>query len=163
MSTYFLKPTAHLLFFSFVFGGTAFYSYVASPIAFKTLDKDAFSKLQHSVFPYFFQMQSFAPVILGATAPLALRWGPFTSLAVASTSGLVNYLWLLPWTQKVKSERRKLANEVSGEELERRDASLRKEFGKSHGLSLLFNMTNVLAMTVYGFFLARGLVRYVPK
>lgn len=157
------KPTAHLLFYSFVFGGTTFYSYVASPLAFKSLDKEGFSTLQHKVFPYFFQMQSISPLILGLTAPMHLQWAPLITLTTASISGCLNLFWLLPWTQRVKADRKRLSKELSGDELEAKDAPLRKEFGKSHGLSLLFNLTNVLGMLAYGCYLAKGLIKYVPK
>lgn len=108
-------------------------------------------------------MQSFSPLILGLTAPMPLQMGPLVSLAAASVSGCLNLFWLLPWTQRVKEQRRKVQQELSGEELEARDGPLRKEFGKSHGLSLLFNLTNVIGMLAYGCFLSKGLLKYVPK
>ncbi|SCV04444.1 LANO_0G10242g1_1 [Lachancea nothofagi CBS 11611] len=160
---YYLKPTFNLIFYSFVFGGTTFYSFVASPLAFKHLNRESFSELQKVVFPYFFQMQSVSPLILGLTAPMAMQMGPLVSLASASVSGCLNLFWLLPWTRRVKEQRQQLAQELQGEELEVQDAPLRKEFGKSHGMSLLFNMTHVAAMLAYGCFLVRGLTRYVPK
>ncbi|KAM3161890.1 hypothetical protein ACU8KH_04006 [Lachancea thermotolerans] len=162
-SVYYLKPTFNLLFYSFVFGGSTFYSYVASPLAFKHLERESFSKLQHVVFPYFFQMHSISPLILGLTAPMPLQAGPLISLITASLSGCLNLFWLLPWTRRVKEERQKVAKELSGEELEAKDAPLRKEFGKSHGMSLLFNLTHVVGLAAYGFYLAKGLIRYVPK
>lgn len=63
----------------------------------------------------------------------------------------------------MKEDRQKIAKELSGEELEAKDAPLRKEFGKSHGMSLLFNMTHFVGLAAYGYYLARGLLRYVPK
>ncbi|SCU82143.1 LADA_0C03268g1_1 [Lachancea dasiensis] len=160
---YYLKPTFNLLFYSFAFGGTAFYSYVASPLAFKHLNRESFSELQKVVFPYFFQMHAVSPLILGLTAPMPLQTGPLVSLVSASVSGCLNLFWLLPWTRRVKEERQALAQTLQGDELEAQDAPLRKEFGKSHGLSLLFNMTHVIGMFAYGCFLARGLIRFVPK
>ncbi|CAI4053697.1 hypothetical protein N7582_005788 [Saccharomyces uvarum] len=157
------KTTAHLLFYSFVFGGTTFYSYVAAPIAFKVLEKDQFSALQNKIFPYFFRMQAASPVILALTAPIALTTAPLTSLVVASVSGLTNLFWLLPWTHRVKELRKDAAKKYSGDELEAKDSVLRKEFGKSHGLSLLFNLSNVCGMLAYGVCLSGGLLRKIPK
>ncbi|CAI1778823.1 hypothetical protein SEUBUCD646_0P03660 [Saccharomyces eubayanus] len=151
----------NLIFFRF--GGTTFYSYVAAPIAFKVLEKEQFSALQNKIFPYFFQMQAASPVILALTAPIALTAAPLTSLVVASVSGLTNLFWLLPWTHRVKELRKDVAKKYTGDELEAKDSVLRKEFGKSHGLSLLFNLSNVCGMLAYGVCLSRGLLRKIPK
>lgn len=145
------------------FGGTTFYSYVASPIAFKVLDRESFSVLQNKVFPSFFQLESFSPLVLALTAPFKLTTAPITILTSASACGLANLYWLLPWTRRVKEERKSLSSRLKDDELERHDAPLRKEFGKSHGLSLLFNMGNAACMLAYGVYLCRGLLRYVPK
>ncbi|GAV53460.1 hypothetical protein ZYGR_0AI07440 [Zygosaccharomyces rouxii] len=149
-----LKPASHLLFYSFV---------VAAPIAFKNLDRESFSTLQNKVFPRFFQLQSFSPWVLALTAPFKLTTGPMALLASASVCGLANLSWLLPWTRRVKEERKSLSSRLDGDELERHDAPLRKEFGKSHGLSLLFNMGNAACMLAYGVYLCRGLLKYAPK
>lgn len=145
------------------FGGTTFYSYVASPIAFKTLGKEHFSALQNKVFPYFFQMQSFSPALLALTAPFALTTGSVAALAAASVGGLANLCWLLPVTRRIKEERKAVAERLKGDELEAADEPLRKQFGKYHGMSLLFNFANVCGMFAYGIYLCRGLVRYIPK
>lgn len=84
-------------------------------------------------------------------------------LTAASACGLANLCWLLPWTRRVKEERKALSSRLHGDELESNDAPLRKEFGKSHGLSLLFNMGNAACMLAYGVYLCRGLLKYVPK
>lgn len=127
------------------------------------LEKEQFSALQNKIFPYFFQMQAASPVILALTAPIALTAAPLTSLVVASVSGLTNLFWLLPWTHRVKELRKDVAKKYSGDELEAKDSVLRKEFGKSHGLSLLFNLLNVCGMLAYGVCLSRGLLRKIPK
>lgn len=132
-------------------------------MAFKVLDKSQFSALQNKVFPYFFQMQSFSPAILALTAPFVLTGGSMAALATASVGGLTNLCWLLPLTRRIKQERRALADKLKGDELEKADEPLRKQFGKYHGLSLLFNLTNVCGMLAYGVFLCRGLVRHIPK
>ncbi|EGA60119.1 YPR098C-like protein [Saccharomyces cerevisiae FostersO] len=104
-------------------------------------------------------MQAASPVILALTAPIALTTGPLSSLVVASVSGLTNLFWLLPWTHKVKEQRKNIAKKYTGSELEAKDAILRKEFGKSHGLSLLFNLSNVCGMLAYGVCLSGGLLK----
>lgn len=108
-------------------------------------------------------MHSVAPLILGLTAPFPLTNGAIGCLTAASASGLLNLLWLMPWTRKIKEKRWDVQKKYTGEELEKYDAPLRKEFGKSHGLSLLFNFSHVLGMLGYGIFLTRGLLHFIPK
>lgn len=108
-------------------------------------------------------MQTIAPVLLGLTTPITLGTGAIVSLATASVSGAVNLFWLLKWNQRVKDQRKLAAKQYSGDELEAIDAPLRKEFGKAHGLSLLFNLTNALSTLAYGIYLSKGIFRYIPK
>ncbi|KAL3230765.1 putative mitochondrial outer membrane protein [Nakaseomyces bracarensis] len=160
-----IKTSAHLLLYAFAFGGTSFYSFIASPIAFKVLERDQFSTLQNHVFPLFFKMQSISPVVIGLTSPVGLTTMGITSLAVSSLGGLTNLFWLMPWARKIKEERRVVREQYKNdaEQLEVHDAPLRKEFGKSHGLSLLFNMTHIAGLLAYGVVLSRSLARYIPK
>lgn len=139
----------HLAAYSVAFGGLAFYSYVASPIAFKVLERPAFSQLQLAVFPKYFIMQTAVPALLYATAPAAIATAGVYSLGAASVFGGMNYFWLLPWLRRVKEER--LAATEGTPEYQQ----LTAEFGKSHGLSLGANLGHVLALASYGFYLAR--------
>lgn len=147
------------------FGGSTFYSYVASPIAFKVLARDQFSSLQSKVFPGFFAMQGVSPILLALTSPMTLAMAPAVALSAASVSGLINLFWLLPWNRKVKEQRLIVKEKYKDdpEQLEKVDAPLRKEFGKSHGISLLFNLTNMVSMLVYGVYLSKGLLPFIPK
>ncbi|CCE65746.1 hypothetical protein TPHA_0M01710 [Tetrapisispora phaffii CBS 4417] len=159
----FVKPASHLLLYSFAFGGATFYSYVASPLMFKTLEKDQFSKMQSKIFPGYFCMQTVTPVILGLTSPVALSKGSITCLLTAVASGLVNFVYLQPKSHKIKEERHALAARLEGKELMAFDEDLKKSFGRTHGISLLFNFTNNASMLVYGVYLAKNLLRYIPK
>ncbi|CCD22645.1 Tmh18p NDAI_0A04900 [Naumovozyma dairenensis CBS 421] len=162
-----IKATSHLLFYSFAFGGTTFYSYFASPIAFKVLEREQFSKLQNNIFPYFFQLEAISPLILALTSPFSLTQGPIITLTMATLSGLTNLCWLLPWTRSIKEERKDIAENFKIDKdlkkFEKLDAPLKKEFGKSHGLSLLMNMTHTLSLLAYGVLFSRGIFKYVPK
>ncbi|CAB4252070.1 similar to Saccharomyces cerevisiae YPR098C Protein of unknown function, localized to the mitochondrial outer membrane [Maudiozyma barnettii] len=160
-----VKAASHLLLYSFAFGGSAFYSYVASPIAFKVLARDQFSILQSKVFPSFFAMQGFSPMLLALTAPMPLTMAPALALSAASASGLLNLFWLLPWNRKVKEQRLELKTKYKDdpEKLEELDKALRTEFGKSHGISLLFNVSHVISLIVYGVYLSKGLLHFIPK
>lgn len=163
-----LRPISHLILYSFAFGGSAFYSYVASPIAFKTLTKDQFSILQSKVFPWFFTMQSVTPVALALTLPFPLATPAYYALGTSSIMGLVNLYGLLPWNKSIKIKRQDLqkkldVGQLTKDQFDSLDTPLRKEFGKAHGLSLLLNMGHILAMLTYGCYLTSGFLHYIPK
>lgn len=157
----------HLLMYSMIFGTTAFHSYISAPIAFKVLPRKEFGLLQNSIFPGYFLAQSITPVLIGLTAPYALTTGAYISLGVTSISGAINYFGLLPWTHRVKEKRfaleAKEGKDCREEPISPEMASLNKEFGKSHGLSLLLNMASFIGLTSYGFILTAGLLRTIPR
>lgn len=155
------KVPYHFLFYSLTFGGSAFYSFIVSPLVFKKLPREEFSNLQTKVFPTYFTFQTFAPIILGLSQPLA--YCPFTLglLAASSIGGALNYLWLLPVCKKIKEERNKLVTEkadigADGEHTEE-FKKLSKQFGKYHGISTLINIISIVSLGVYGLALAKGL------
>ncbi|EMG46076.1 hypothetical protein SBY92_001204 [Candida maltosa Xu316] len=153
----------HFLFYSLAFGGSAFYSFIVSPLVFKKLPREEFSNLQNKVFPTYFQGQIIAPVILALTQPLAFC--PFTLgvLGISSIGGALNYFWLLPVCQKIKEQRNQLVADkadvgADGEPTEE-FKTLSKQFGKYHGISTLVNMVSILSLAVYGVGLAKGLTK----
>ncbi|KAH3688714.1 hypothetical protein WICPIJ_000314 [Wickerhamomyces pijperi] len=152
-----LKTTAHLLLYSLSFGGVTYYSYVASPIAFKSLPREQFSALQSHVFPQFFITQAIAPIFIGLTSPFALTTAGLSALAIGAVSGLANSIWLLPKTKALKEER--LKYEEGSDEYKQ----LSKEFGKWHGVSLLFNLTWVLSVGGFGVGFAKNIAKIIPK
>ncbi|CCE64933.1 hypothetical protein TPHA_0J01110 [Tetrapisispora phaffii CBS 4417] len=151
------KPTAHLLFYSFAFGGTLFYSKVASIVAYRTLEREQFSELQNHMFPQLFRLETLAPIILAFTAPYNVQPGAYHCLIAAFASGLINLVALLPWAKKVKLERKELAKKFEGEELEKKDAPLKKSFGKVHLASVILNTVHIILMGTYGYCLTKAL------
>lgn len=155
------KAPYHLLAYSIAFGGSAFYSYFASPIAFKVLKREEFGILQNSIFPAYFLGQTIAPIILALTTPGKLC--PFTGtlFALSALGGAINYFYLMPVCRKIKEERLALINNqldiVDGEETAEYKR-LTKQFGMHHGLSLLANLVSVATLGVYGLVLAKRLV-----
>lgn len=87
--------------------------------------------------------------------------GALVTLGTAIVGGLTNLAWLLPATRKIKEARFKL--EAEGKEDSAEFKGLTKQFGKLHGLSLLFNLINFTALTTYGFILTKNIIRYAPK
>lgn len=100
-------------------------------------------------------------MLIGLTAPYALTTGALVTLGTAVIGGLTNLLWLLPSTRKIKEARFKLEDEGKEDSVEHKELS--KQFGKIHGLSLLFNFVNFAALTTYGVILTKNIIRYVPK
>lgn len=152
----------HLMLYSVAFGGSAFYSYFASPIAFKVLGREEFGKLQNHVFPTYFLGQTLAPGLLALTTPLTLC--PFTStlLVVSSLTSALNYFYLMPKCRIIKEQRKKMVDDkldtiegVPTEEFKQ----LTKQFGIYHGISLLANLGSILTLGVYGFVLSTRLIR----
>lgn len=153
----------HFLATSIAIGGPAFYSFVASPIMFKKLPREDFGKVQSEIFPTYFLAQTFAPVVLRALTPLRMCPISTALLIISSLSGALNYLWLLPKCHAIKEQRKALQDSrkdinANGEPSEKY-AALTKQFGMYHGISTLINMVLILAVSVYGVFVSRGLVR----
>ncbi|CCF58065.1 hypothetical protein KAFR_0D04170 [Kazachstania africana CBS 2517] len=150
------KPATHLLLFSTSFGMSTFYSFVASIIAFKTLELEQFSKLQNQVFPVYFKIQTFTPVLLGLTSPVAMTNTALCTLSLASFTGLVNWLFILPRAKQIKVQRKQLDKNDSQYVV--KDEQLKKRFAKIHGFSSLFNMTHIGTMLFYGVCLSSQLI-----
>lgn len=151
----------HFLFYSLSFGGTAFYSYIVSPVLFKELSRDDFSKVQSKVFPRYFKYQILSPLLIAAITPF--KYCPFTvgTLAIASLSGIFNLFYLEPKCHAIKEERIKLTaigkeKKDNGEPTDEMQA-LTTSFGRWHGLSMLINNLSVLSLAVYGLTVAKGL------
>lgn len=143
-----------------------FYSFVASPIAFKELERDQFSKLQNKVFPSFFTGQAVTPILLSLTAPIKLC--PFTLglLSLSGLSGAANLLILLPLCKGIKEERNKLIADKKHEVIENGEVKpseeftrLSKKFGAYHGVSTLINMLSIVSLGFYGIVLSRRFIK----
>lgn len=152
-----LRTTAHFLLYSLSVGGVTYYSYIASPLAFQSLPREQFSKLQSHVFPQFFITQAITPALLGLTSPFALTSMGLGALGLGTVAGLTNAFWLLPKTKALKEQR------MQFEEGDEEYKALSKEFGKWHGISLLFNLTWVLSMGTFGVGFARNVAKLIPK
>lgn len=152
-----VKSAVHLLLYSVAFGGGIMHSYIVSPIAFKHLKREEFSRLQNKVFPLYFLCQAVVPAVIGLTSPIAGR-SSYSILGASAVAGLLNYLWVLPVCQQVKEQRAKLVAEkrheqvVDGETKPSEEmALLNKKFGMYHGFSSLFNLVSLATLGVYGF------------
>ncbi|ESW95784.1 putative mitochondrial outer membrane protein [Ogataea parapolymorpha DL-1] len=158
-----MLTAVHLLAYSYVFGATSFHSFVSSVRAFKVLPRKEFGLLQSKLFPIHFLTQSIGPVVVGLSAPYTIPTVGIALLAASSLSGLTNYLWLLPVCNRLKTERFALEDLPESErtpETNEKIAALTKQFGKYHGISLVFNTLSVLTLAAYSYvFSTQFLVR----
>lgn len=101
-------------------------TFINAPISFTTLERTQFAILQRELFPPYFAMQTLAPIVLALTYPgnkkflgeklipqglsgvldAANRWTVLVPLTAACVTGLVNWVYLLPETNKVTAQRR---------------------------------------------------------
>lgn len=149
----------HILSYGYTFGATTFESFVASPIALKSLPRRQFGELQASTLPVHLATQAIGPIIIAATAPYALSTVGISLLAVSSLGGIFNIAYVSPLCADLKSRRWKIIDTkfggddkaaVASGELKAIDA----EFGKWHGVSMLSNVLSVITVTAYGFVLS---------
>ena len=94
-------------------------TFLVGVAGYRALDRPAFRALQSALFPPYFAVQSALPVVLAATYPgsnalPASVWGVMAAgngltvlapLATMLGAGLVNLLFVGPWTTRVMLER----------------------------------------------------------
>ncbi|GMM33755.1 Tmh18 protein [Saccharomycopsis crataegensis] len=169
----------HLFIYSLAFGTNIFHSYINAPILFKNLKREDFSHVTNLILPKYFLAEAIVPLGLYLTSPVLydprLRKFSIILLGASSAFQFLNYFWLLPTVQKLKTSKLKLEAQLTAVIEENGDNSdevkelkgelqhMSKQFGKYHGMSLLLNMANTISLTGYGFVLTNGLLRFIPK
>lgn len=152
----------HFLFYSLAFGGSAYYSYIVSPLVFKKLPRQEFSNLQSQVFPTYFIGQTLAPIALALTTPVTTcKQGIVAGLAVSSIAGALNFFILLPICKRIKEQR----NELIADKKDKNDQgeiteefnALNKKFGMYHAISSLLNLISVVSLGLYGCSLTKSM------
>ncbi|KAJ3569232.1 hypothetical protein NPX13_g6153 [Xylaria arbuscula] len=99
-------------------------TFLNSIISFKVLQRPQFAILQRAVFPAYFGIQTVAPIVLALTYPggggrlaalpqgisgvlhPANRWGVLVPLTASFVTGLANWAYFLPETNKITAQRR---------------------------------------------------------
>ncbi|PNS17831.1 hypothetical protein CAC42_3226 [Sphaceloma murrayae] len=59
----------HIISYGTFVGATFYQSFIAGPVAFKTLPRPMFSRLQQTTFPVFFSLQTILPLVMIFTYP----------------------------------------------------------------------------------------------
>ncbi|MCB0220978.1 MAG: DUF4149 domain-containing protein [Chrysiogenetes bacterium] len=136
----------HSLSLTIWVGGMTVFSFILTPIFFKTFDKQQAGDIVGSVFPAYFTLGHVCSVLaLGSYLWLRTQvetpWGDKARIAllVVMLAGAgINGLVIGPKSHEIKSQVRAAATEEAR-------APLQKEFGKLHGMSMAVNLLLILS------------------
>jgi hypothetical protein len=152
---------AHVLAWGAQLGTTVYTTFFAGVLMFKNLPRQTFGRLQSHLFPAYFSILAACQVIQAATlflSPTGLARPQAISLGVGLAATLANLLWAEPAATESMFKRYALEGAAPGAGRdEAAITALKKEFGKLHGLSSLFNLAALVACVSHGVWLA-GLV-----
>lgn len=149
----------HILSYGYTFGATTFESFIASPIALKSLPRRQFGELQAATLPVHLATQTLGPLIIAATAPYALTTLGISLLGASSLCGLFNIAYVSPLCADLKIKRWQIIDsKFNGDDKAANESgdlkALNQQFGKWHGVSMLANVLSVVTVTAYGFILS---------
>lgn len=152
---------AHLLAHGVQLGTTIYTTFFAGILMFKNLPRQTFGRLQSHLFPAYFCILAATIIIQAATlylSPAGLARPQAINLGVGLVATLANLVWAEPAATESMFKRYALENVAPGAGRdEAAIGALKKEFGKLHGLSSLFNLVALIACVSHGVWLA-GLV-----
>jgi len=152
---------AHTLAWGVQFGTTIYTTFFAGILMFKNLPRQTFGKLQAHLFPAYFCIIAACLLIQAATlalSPVGLAQKQAVTLGVGMLATLANLAWAEPAATASMFKRYALENVSPGAGRDEATiTSLKKEFGKLHGLSSLFNLAALICCVSHGVWLA-GLV-----
>ncbi|ANB13515.1 hypothetical protein AWJ20_1810 [Sugiyamaella lignohabitans] len=151
----------HLLVYSALFGATSYQSFYAGIVAYKVLPLNQFATLQSHIFPAYFTFQAAASAFLLLTPPFAFGAAAYTALGGSLTGGIINAAYLGPKSNRIKTQRDARV-ELEGKSYKDPTASdemkkLNKQFGATHGISVLLNLIGWAGLVFYGILLTEGL------
>jgi len=147
----------HLLSYAVWFGSNFWTTFVAGITMYKNLPRQTFGNLQSKLFPKYFQVATATTLTgLATLKTIGAPSSTFITLGVALFCSILNLVWLEPCATDVMFERYKLENEGASQHKEK-ISSLKKQFGKWHGISSLANLVALCAAVSHGFWLATRL------
>jgi hypothetical protein len=146
----------HMMAFGAWFGTLVWTSFIFGLVAFKTLARQTFGKLQSKLFPKYFALTGAAPgLMLGTLYYLTGGAPPVTEvrlLAISVACAVANLLVAEPAATSVMFERYTLEN-AEGERDQDRITALKKTFGKWHGISSLLNLVVLVCAVGHAYYL----------
>eukprot|EP00889_Picochlorum_renovo_P005416 jgi/Picre1/32446/NNA_007792.t1 len=146
----------HMMAFGAWFGTLVWTSFIFGLVAFKTLARQTFGKLQSKLFPKYFALTGAAPGLMLATLHYLTGGAPPVTevrlLGISVACAVANLLVAEPAATSVMFERYALEN-AEGERDEGRIAALKKTFGKWHGISSLLNLVVLVCAVGHAYYL----------
>lgn len=150
---------AHVLAWATQFGTMVYTTFFAGILMFKNLPRQTFGRLQSHLFPAYFSIIAACLAVQGLTlwlSPFGIAQKQAINLGVGLVATLGNLLVAEPAATASMFKRYALENE-GGSRNEAAITSLKKEFGKLHGISSLLNLAALVCCVAHGTWLA-GLV-----
>ncbi|KAJ6131134.1 hypothetical protein N7523_001594, partial [Penicillium sp. IBT 18751x] len=157
--------------YGILLGAQVFQTFINGIVAFKALGRPYFGVHQAAIFPVYFSLQSFLPVLVGISSTARLRdvlnSGSWRTLGVVTVTGLINLVIFRPLTQGAVKARNAQAMEEMMKRLLMNHAELRdKKDGREapskealeciqrfmviHGTSIFINVIGLFATAQYG-------------
>lgn len=138
--------------FAFNFGMTLWVTFVAGIVMYKNLPLHTFGHIQSKLFPLYFLIEAVTSFIMLAVAAYSARnhsdllWEykvVMGSLTVSFISAVLNGFFVGPRSTAIMFKKHQLEKDISDKlalEENPEYRSLKKEFGKTHGISALLNI-----------------------
>ena len=150
----------NLFTFIFWYGTLLYFTLIQAPILVKALPRELFGKVQNILFPTYYLISYICGSLMVVTYHLLhplKNYVPqdcvrITALCLMLLFSLFQGLWIGPKVSSIRLER-----QAAEETFQKTNApadqdkvnALSKEFGKAHGISLLFNLLVLIAGFVY--------------
>lgn len=149
----------HLFSFVFWYGTLLYFTFIQAPLLFANLPREVFGEVQNRLFPAYYLISYICGSILVVTYhllhPLKTYVGQdcvkITCLCLMLLFSLGQGLWIGPKVERIGVERRVAEQAKDQSQID----SLRRKFGKAHGISSLFNLIVIVSGTVYLFYYFR--------
>ncbi|KAF4121180.1 hypothetical protein GMORB2_2142 [Geosmithia morbida] len=178
-SALFSAAPYHILSYGTLLGTSFYQSFINGPVMFRSTNRTTFSTVQSGLFPIYFGMQTFLPIIMIFTFPgnaiLGFNSGisglfadvnrvpSMLPILTMFITGFINLAVMLPAvTQLIQARQGQskrdgkdwYAEGPHSDEM----VALNKKFGAMHGLSSLINLATFISAITYGFTLAGRLL-----
>ena len=147
----------HLFTFVFWYGTLLYFTFIQAPVLFKTLPRDVFGLVQSKLFPPFYYISYACGTLLIVTYPFIHPLRPhdpqdcvkITALYLMLLFSIAQGMWIGPKAAQLRLDR------MAAEEAKDTPKAeiLRREFGKTHGISSLINLLVILSGLAYLIFL----------
>ncbi|KAJ5856458.1 uncharacterized protein N7529_010402 [Penicillium soppii] len=168
----------HLISYGILLGSQVFQTFFNGILAYKGLSRPFFGVHQGAIFPVYFSLQSFLPVLVALTgaqknqsmSPLNVLTPLYWCMTAVSTAGLINLIIFRPLTQEAVKARNQQGNghhklvrspfntkdrQTSPIFVSREKKILDRRFMYIHATSICINIGGLLATIQYGTSLAK--------